>query len=218
MSDTATPSKARKRRTDGEPIELPTERGPVRCLYHRGRRGAGAVLMVGGTDGGFDGPAGQIYSTLAEDLSRDGIAALRLSFRVRRAPGPMGEGVFDVLAGIRFLHRRGVGPISLVGHSYGGAVVIEAATRSPEVTAVVALSTQTAGAQRAGLVSPRALLLVHGSEDRRLPPYCSEQVYSWAQEPKEIVILEGAKHSLRQRREELRQLLVDWLRRRCEGV
>jgi pimeloyl-ACP methyl ester carboxylesterase len=190
----------------------------VQCLYHRGVPDAGAVLMVGGTDGGFDGPAEGIYPTVAEDLSQYGIGALRLSFRILRAPGPMGEGVFDVLAGIRFLDEEDVGPISLMGHSYGGAVVIEAATRSPSVEAVVALSTQTAGAQRAGLVSPRALLLVHGSEDRRLPPMCSRQVYSLAQEPKELVILEGARHSLRQRREDLRNLLVSWLRRRSEGA
>jgi pimeloyl-ACP methyl ester carboxylesterase len=201
----------------GQPIELPTERGPVRCLYHRGRRGAGAVLMVGGTDGGFDGPADGIYATLAEGLSREGIAALRLSFRILRAPGPMGEGVFDVLAGVRFLEQEGAGPISLMGHSYGGAVVIEAAARSPAVSAVVTLSTQTAGARRAGLVAPRPLLIVHGAEDRRLPPYCSEQVYSWAGEPKELIILKGAKHSLRQRREELRRLLVDWLRLRAKA-
>lgn len=197
----------------GEPIALPTERGPVRCLYHRGLRG-GAVLMVGGTDGGFEGPANRIYDTLAGELSFEGIGALRLSFRILRAPGPIEEGVFDVLAGVEFLRREGAGSIALVGHSYGGAVVIEAATRSPAVSAVVALSTQTAGAQRAALVAPRPLLLVHGAEDRRLPPRCSQQVYAWAQEPKELVILEGARHSLRQRREELRRLLVAWLRER----
>ncbi len=200
--------------TSGEPIALPTERGPVRCLYRRGLPGAGAVLMVGGTDGGFDGPADRIYPTLAEELSHGTIGALRLSFRILRAPGPIEEGVFDVLAGVEFLRREGAGPIALVGHSYGSAVVIEAATRSPLVSAVVALSTQTAGAQRAGLVAPRPLLLVHGAEDRRLSPQCSRQVYVWAQEPKELVILEGAKHSLRQRREELRRMLVVWLRER----
>jgi hypothetical protein len=31
-----------------------------------------------------------------------------------------------------------------------------------------------------------------------------------AGEPKRLVLLEGATHSLRQRREEVRRLLVDW--------
>ncbi|OGO50332.1 MAG: hypothetical protein A2148_06615 [Chloroflexi bacterium RBG_16_68_14] len=209
---------ARELPAPGEPIELSTRRGPLRCLYHRGRRGAGAVLLVGGIDGGFDGPADRIYPALAEELSRAGIGALRMSFRILRAPGPIEEGVFDVLAGVEFLCHEGAGSIALVGHSYGGAVAIEAAARSPAVSAVVALSTQTAGAQRAALVAPRPLLLVHGAQDRRLSPQCSRQVYSWAREPKELVILEGARHSLRQRREELRQLLVTWLRQRLAAA
>ena len=169
--------------------------------------------MVGGTDGGFDGPADRIYRTLADDLAATGISGLRLNFRVLQAPGPLDEGVYDVLAGVAFLQRERVGSVALVGHSYGGAVVIEAAVRSPAVAAVVTLSIQTAGAQRAGLLAPRSLLLVHGAEDRRLPPACSQMVYSWAREPKQLVILEGARHSLRQRRDELRQLLVDWLQK-----
>lgn len=215
------PSGARELPASGEPVELSTQRGPVRCLYHRGQRGAGAVLLVGGIDGGFDGPADRIYPALAEDLSRAGIGVLRLSFRILRAPGPMEEGVFDVLAGVEFLCRESVGPIALVGHSYGGAVAIEAAASAsggPAVSAVVALSTQTAGAQRAALVAPRPLLLVHGAQDRRLSPQCSRQVYAWAREPKELVILEGARHSLRQRREELRRLLVTWLRQRLAAA
>lgn len=197
-----------------DPIELSTERGAVRCIFHRGRTDAGATLMVGGTDGGFDGPADGLYPTLADDLSKAGIGCLRLGFRILKAPGPLEEGVFDVMEGIAFLQRERAGRVALVGHSYGGAVVIEAAIRSPSVAAVVTLSTQTLGAQRAGLVAPRPLLLVHGQEDRRLPPSCSELVYSWAREPKELVILEGAKHSLRQRRDDLRHLLVAWLRER----
>jgi hypothetical protein len=167
--------------------------------------------MVGGTDGGFDGPADRIHPALAQELSREGIGSLRLGFRILRAPGPVEEGVYDVLAGVDFLRREGAEGVALIGHSYGGAVVIEAATRSPAVSAVVALSTQTAGAQNAPLVAPRPLLLVHGADDRRLPPRCSRQVHAWAHEPKELVILEGAKHSMRQRRDDLLRLLVAWL-------
>jgi dipeptidyl aminopeptidase/acylaminoacyl peptidase len=54
-------------------------------------------------------------------------------------------------------------------------------------------------------------LLVHGELDTRLPPRCSRYVYEHAGEPTELVILPGAKHSLRQRREELRTLLREWL-------
>ena len=196
----------------GEQIHIQTERGPIACVYHRGASGRGAVIWVGGTDGGFDGPANRIYASLAEELLADGVGSLRLDFRRRDVPGIIEQGTHDVLAGVAFLKREDAGKIGLVGHSFGGAVVIAAAALSPEVSAVVTLSTQTAGTGSAPLVSPRPLLLVHGELDRRLPPECSRYVYSRAEEPKQLAILTGAKHSLRQRREELRALLRAWLR------
>ena len=192
-------------------VRLQTKRGEVLCLYREGRRGAGGVVFVGGTDGGFDGPASGIYATLAADLLADGLSSLRLDFRVHVAPGDIDEGTHDVLAGVSFLKERDAGRIGLVGHSYGGAVVINAAGLSRDVDAVVALSTQTAGTTLAPRIAPRPLLLVHGELDRRLPPSCSRYVYEHAGEPKDLIILKGAKHSLRQSREELRQLLRQWL-------
>jgi len=195
----------------GRPLRLRTARGDIPCLYHAGRPGAGAIICVGGFDGGFDGPADRIYATLAEDLLKDGISSLRLSYRVRSSPGNLEEAVHDVLAGVSFLTGEGAGRIGLVGHSFGAAVGISVAALSPEVSAVVTMSTQTAGTALAPRVAPRPLLLIHGEEDRRLPPDCSRYVYGIAGEPKELVILPGARHSLRQRREELRQLLHRWL-------
>ena len=202
----------------GRPVRLETERGPVAGIYHEGAPGGGAVIWVGGTDGGFDGPADGIYATLAGDLLAAGVGSLRLDFRLRVAPGDVDEGTHDVLAGITFLKGHGVGRISLVGHSFGGAVVITAAVLSGQVDAVVTLSTQTAGTALAPRLSPTPLLIVHGELDRRLPPACSRYVYSLAGEPKELVILPGAKHSLRQRREELRALLREWLAARLQPL
>lgn len=61
-------------------------------------------------------------------------------------------------------------------------------------------------------MSPRPLLLAHGESDTRLPPYCSEQIYSWAKQPKELVLYPGAEHGLMECAEELREMLADWLR------
>jgi len=194
-----------------KPVRLETDRGPIACLYHEGRRDRGGVVFVGGTDGGFDGPANSIYAALADDLLADGVSSLRLDFRLHVAPGDVEEGTHDILAGVAFLKQNGAGRIGLVGHSYGGAVVVNAAALSRDVDAAVTLSTQTAGTALAPRIAPRPILLVHGELDRRLPPECSRYVYERAGEPKELVILRGAKHSLRQRREELRQLLREWL-------
>lgn len=196
----------------GAPLVLRTERGDIACRYHAGGAGAAAVVLIGGTDAGLQGPADWIYPTLAADLGERGIAALRVDFRVKRAPGDVEEAVFDVLAAVAFLaERERCGPIAVVGHSFGGAVAIEAAARQPRIAAVVGLSNQTAGAGRASLVAPRPLLLVHGLADDRLPPMLSRLIYSWARPPRSLVLLDGARHSLRQRRDDLRALLLAWL-------
>ena len=198
-------------------LDLDSERGPVRCAHHAVEGAETAVLLVGGSDGGLDGPAVALYPDLARDLAVRGIATLRVDFRVHRFPGPVDEGVHDVLRGVDFLAEGGASRIALVGHSFGGAVVIEAGVRSPLIAAVATLATQTAGAQRVAELAPRPLLLVHGLEDRRLPPECSRQIYRLAGEPKRLELLEEARHSLRQRREELRALLLDWIGEALDG-
>lgn len=137
---------------------------------------------------------------------------LRLDFRVKTSPGPIDDGTADVLAGIDWLHAESISNVALIGHSYGGAIVIRAAARA-DVSAVCALSTQTMGIEPEDVasLSPRPLLLVHGADDWRLPPRLSEWVYSIAGDGRELQIMQGATHSLRQRRDELWELLTSWL-------
>ena len=116
-----------------------------------------------------------------------------------------------MLAGVRFLASEGVRRVGLLGHSFGGAVVIEAGVQASEVASVVTLATQNAGAQRVAMLTPRPLLLIHGLRDIRLTPDCSRTLYEMAGEPKRLELLEEATHSLRQRREDVRRITLDWL-------
>ena len=191
-------------------VAVDSDRGPISCAYHPVPEAEAAVIMVGGGDGGLDGPAEKLYPDLAADLQTRGIDALRLDFRIHRFPGPVEEGAHDVVAGIRYLVERGCSRVGLLGHSFGGAVVIEAAVRDSAVASVATLATQTAGAKRVHELAPRPILLVHGLDDVRLSPDCSRMLYRMAGEPKRLVLYEGATHSLRQRREDLRTLLLDW--------
>ena len=189
-------------------MEIASERGGVRCALHWVDGAASGVVMVGGGDGGLEGPAEALYPTLGEDLAGLEIATLRVDFRVHRFPGDVEEGVADVLAEVRYLIEQGIERVGVLGHSFGGAVVIEAAAEEPLIRSVVTLATQTAGAQRVGEIAP--LLLVHGLDDVRLSPDCSRMLHRMAGEPKQLVLLEGATHSLRQRREDVRELVRGW--------
>lgn len=196
---------------EGQIITLKSSRGDISCLFHACVGSKVAVIWVGGTDGGFDGPADGIYGSLAEDLFHYGVSSLRLDFRSHRAPGIVGAGAFDVLRGIAFLKEFGASAIGLVGHSFGAAVVITAAALSEEVKTVITLSAQSAGTQLVGQISPRPILLIHGQDDIRLSPHCSQYIYDLAKEPKELVLLPDARHSLRQRRDEVYKLIKEWL-------
>ncbi|MYD52734.1 MAG: alpha/beta hydrolase [Chloroflexi bacterium] len=196
---------------------VPSRLGSIDAMWHPPLLTAprGAVLCVGGFDGGFDGPAEGIYGDLANALPALGISVLRLDFRVKTSPGPIDDGTLDVLAGIDWLVEQGIARVALIGHSYGGAIVVRAAFRSEAVAGTCALSTQTMGIEpdEVRSLAPRPLLLIHGGADWRLPPRLSEWVYSLAGEGRELHILDGATHSLRQRRDDLWVLLLDWIDR-----
>ncbi|MDE2746913.1 MAG: alpha/beta hydrolase [Chloroflexota bacterium] len=198
-------------------IVVPSRLGPIGAEWHRPSHevSRGAVLCVGGFDGGFDGPAEGIYGDLGEAMPELRIGVLRLDFRVKTSPGPIDDGTLDVLAGIDWLIEQGMERVALIGHSYGGAIVVRAAHRSEAVAGTCALSTQTMGIEpdEVKALAPRPLLLIHGGADWRLPPRLSEWVYSLAGEGRELHILDGATHSLRQRRDDLWVLLLDWIDR-----
>ena len=198
-------------------LSIPSKRGPIAVRWHPplGDAVRGAVLCVGGFDGGFDGPAEGIYGDLENELPQHGIGVLLLDFRVKTSPGPIDDGTFDVLAGVDWLIDQKVGQVALIGHSYGGAIVIRAAARSSDVVATCALSTQTAGIDpdEVRSLAPRPLLLVHGAADWRLPPRLSQWVYSIAGDGRELHIIEDATHSLRQGRDDVWAILIDWIDR-----
>jgi pimeloyl-ACP methyl ester carboxylesterase len=85
------------------------------------------------------------YTRLAEGLRHKQIASLRMSYRY---PNVLHECFLDVLAGVTYLQHRGAAPVVLVGHSFGGALVIAAGVVHPHVAGVVALAPQTYGAQK----------------------------------------------------------------------
>lgn len=192
----------------GAGLKFHTNRGEFSGIVHKAENSDRAVIWVCGARGGFGGPGPGTYARLSEQLTGKGITSLRLDYRF---PNDLLECVLDLLVGVAHLKETGHGPVVVVGHSFGGAVVIAAGASSDHIKGVVSLSPQTYGAGMAGQIAPRKLLVAHGKADTRLPFSCALQIYEWAQEPKEVVLFEGAEHRLEECRDELETLLCAWI-------
>ncbi|WP_448207662.1 alpha/beta hydrolase [Azospirillum sp. sgz302134] len=191
------------------PVRLDSDRGAIEARYYPVPNGRFGAVWVGGIGGGFDTPARGLYPRLASDLTADGIASLRLRFR---NPHALEEAVHDLLCALTFLGQQGIHHIALIGHSFGGAVVIQAAASNRgAVCTVVTLATQGYGADPAkDLACP--ILLIHGEADEVLTPMCSIHVHRLAREPKKLVLMPGASHCLDETSEAVCREVRDWLK------
>jgi fermentation-respiration switch protein FrsA (DUF1100 family) len=62
-----------------------------------------------------------------------------------------------------------------------------------------------------GGIAPRPLLLVHGDQDETVPLSHARELYNRASEPKQMVIINGAGHRLRQN-DRAMAVVADWLK------
>jgi alpha-beta hydrolase superfamily lysophospholipase len=188
-------------------LAIHTTRGTIPMIIHAAPDSQRAAICVSGALGGYDGPA-FLYPRLGLEMPRQGVTIARINYRM---PNEFGDCVLDTLAAIAVLGKLGHTRIATIGHSFGGAVAINAGSINPTVSAVIALSSQLAGAHVAGELSPRPLLLIHGDADTILPHQSSEAIYERAREPKTIKIVHGAGHRLSEAEDEIFDLTVDWL-------
>ncbi len=200
---------ARATRAGYDDIRLLTSRGTVAGRLYRAPGATSAVIWVGSAGGGWDTPARGLYPQLSNRLRDQGITSLRLRYR---CPGTLMESVLDVLTGVAYLDGAGITRIGLVGHSFGGAVVIQAAAVAPSVCTVVTLATQSYGAEGvAELPSGCSILLLHGGRDRVLRPACSTAVHRLAREPKRLVLYADAGHGLDEVAEAVYDCVYEWI-------
>ncbi len=190
-------------------LTVQTTRGPIPMILHGAENPGRAVLCVSGAIGGYDGPA-TLYARLGLTLPKSGISVVRIDYR---QPNEFGECVLDAMAGVTFLRGTGYNRIAIIGHSFGGAVAINAGTLSPAVATVIAISSQLAGAHVVGELAPKPLLLIHGTADPILSHECSELLYQRAREPKTLKLLEGAGHILVEAADEMTATVEDWLKK-----
>jgi dienelactone hydrolase len=190
-------------------MTIPSVKGPVQCRWYAAVANRAAVIWVGGVGGGWDTPAKGLYPRLAQRLQREGIGSLRVRFR---DASDLEEAVHDVGTGIEYLQQHGMERLGFVGHSFGGAVVIQAATTTPLARAVITLATQGYGTDAVNMLNlDCATLLMHGTGDTVLGPANSQYVYHLAHKPKHMKLYPGAGHGLDDVAEDIERLTYEWV-------
>jgi pimeloyl-ACP methyl ester carboxylesterase len=187
-------------------LNIETGDGTVGALLRAVEGSRSAMLWAGAWFS--DEHTHSIALAVSDSLASQGVSSMLLRYR---KPRDLPASIRDTQAAAAHLIEQGFERIALVGHSFSGAVVISAGPKFDAIIAVAALASQTFGATTVASLSPRPLLLIHGTEDTRLSPYCSEQIYSWAKRPKELRFIDGATHGLTEHKDEVFQILTTWL-------
>lgn len=188
---------------------LGTNRGDVTCQYYHTPGEKKAVIFVGSNIGGFDSPGNNLYPKLCESLQEQNISSLRIQYRF---PEDLVEGALDVLAGITFLERFGIKDIGLIGHGFGGAVVLQAAAAATDIVrTVTTLATQVEGTDSVSLLQDVSVLLIHGTDDSILPIYSSEYVHDIVPGRKQLLLVDGADHNFDHAAWNIHNIVETWM-------
>ena len=190
-------------------LEIYTLHGLLTVVWHGPRDARDVVVTCGGGMGSVLGPADGLYHALGCELAdAHGIATMRVGYR---KPNDLSRCVHDVAAAADLASRSGARGFVVIGHSFGGAVAIQAATvLGAHCRGVVTLATQSAGCEHASELGDTPLLLLHGADDEILPAETSTVVQMLAGHG-EVVLLPGAGHLLTQAATELRERLSVWI-------
>lgn len=189
-------------------LELLTRTGLLTILWHGDRSEDAVVITCGGASGSLIGPARGLYPHLGATLPSQGIGVLRVGYR---RPNDLESCVHDLVAAAELAFQSGAQRMITMGHSFGGAVAVCAATELPQVVRGVAtFATQSAGCEAAALLGGRPLVLFHGDRDPILPVDASEMVRLIAGEG-ELVVLPGTGHMLAEAASAIRERLAAWI-------
>jgi pimeloyl-ACP methyl ester carboxylesterase len=189
-------------------VESYTMAGMLGLLWFGDPDAEEVTLFAGGGMGGFLGPAHGLYPKLGAELARHGGGAICVDYR---RPGKLDLCLLDVAATADWAMRSGARRFVCAGHSFGGAVAVQAGTTLRGFCAgVVTLATQSAGCEVAEQLGDIPLLLVHGDRDEVLSPQDSAMVKALAGHG-DLRLYPGAGHQLDEVHLEVRKLLLDWI-------
>lgn len=139
------------------------------------------------------------------------IPCIRLDYR---EPAQTNYCSADVMAAMDYL----AGEFSskhfvLVGWSFGGSPCFTVAARDPDrVAGVATVASQTARTDGVMMLSPRPLLLLHGTGDTCLSPRCSQSLFeAYGQSgKKELKLFDGDDHGLSRNAVQVEKLIFQF--------
>ncbi len=189
-------------------LEVYCPDGLLTLLWHGPRDATDVVVTLGGAIGGLLGPARALYLRLGENLADVGIAVMRVHYR---RPGIIERCLLDAAAAADLAAREEGRRFIFMGHSFGGAVAVQAGVALGEHTAgVVGLATQSAGCENAAALGGTPLLMMHGGMDQILPVQASEAVRALAGGG-DLVVYPDADHGLASVADEIATTLAEWI-------
>ncbi len=190
-------------------LRITTDRGIVEGKYYRANRAASGVVFLVGAGGGYISPSLTLYPRLAISLRRNGISSIRVKYR---RPNRLGECTLDSAIAMRFLLEEGVTKLGVVGHSFGGAVAVQSAWNVRDVKTIVLLATQSHGiSPLSELGNDVSVLIVHGMQDRTLPPRTSLMAHELSKGETKLVLYDGTGHMLIKVGNKLYRQVYNWL-------
>jgi dienelactone hydrolase len=186
--------------TDTPPalVSFQTQDGGVVYADFYGKGTRGVVLAHGGRF------TKESWEKQARVLLKAGFCVLAIDFRGRgQSRGPTqsqasDDGVrFDVLAAVRYLKRRGVKTVSIVGASFGGGAAAEAAVdaKPGEIDRLVLLAHSPIDKPES--IKGRKLFILTRDDANAAGPRLPriQEQYARTPGPKRLVILEGSAHA-----------------------
>jgi pimeloyl-ACP methyl ester carboxylesterase len=192
-------------------VEIYTMEGLLQLLWHGPTDATDVVLMCGGAMGGMLGPGRSLYLELGQELAAQGRAAMAIGYR---RPGDLTRCLLDTCAAADLALRNGAQRFVILGHSFGGAVAIQAASTFTAHTAgVITYATQSAGCEEAARTQGVPLLLLHGERDSILGPENSIMVRTLAGHG-EVRTYPDTDHLMVEVADEIAELTTDWVRDR----
>lgn len=192
-------------------VEIYTMEGLLQIMWHGAPGATDVALMCGGAMGGMLGPGRSLYLELGLELAAEGRAAMAVGYR---KPGDLTRCLLDTCAAADLALRNGAERFAILGHSFGGAVAIQAASTFTAHTAgVITYATQSAGCEEAARIGDTPLLLLHGERDSILGPENSMMVQTLAGTG-EVRTFPDTDHLMAEAADEIAEITGTWVRER----